>query len=273
MAFNIPWNFEMLMEHEDYSTSDFHYKVRAFILSTDGAEVASWTASAWSKERKFFCSAKVCGQQCNQDHEPRGMERGMLPHNTRDRAIKRAFVALIRNATGTTGYFKQALDNPSSNGGAEPGGLPPSWPCPECGGTMQLKEGKYGPYYSHKKGKDWHNLDAKIVSAEIAAAEPPETVEDDIPVNAGIASGPEQVPNDQQPPETPSMGDSEQEAPEFKNLGELLEKAWVQHGQTRSGVAFLAKFESAEAMTEAFKNGEVSLEALWSTVVDHKPMA
>ena len=34
----------------------------------------------------------------------------MLPHNVQDRALKRAFVAMIRNVTGTTGYFKQALD-------------------------------------------------------------------------------------------------------------------------------------------------------------------
>ena len=40
MAFGITWNYEMLMEHEDYETSDFHYKVRAFALSPDGAEVA-----------------------------------------------------------------------------------------------------------------------------------------------------------------------------------------------------------------------------------------
>ena len=163
MAFGITWNYEMLMEHEDYETSDFHYKVRAFALSPDGAEVASWTASAWSKERKFWCS-KDCPRDCAQNHAPKGMERGMLPHNTRDRAIKRGFVALIRNVTGTTGYFKQALDSPAnpseSTGDAQGTGYPPTIKCPENGEVMRLRDGKFGPYYSHKHGKEWHNIDA-----------------------------------------------------------------------------------------------------------------
>lgn len=39
--------------------------------------------------------------------------------------------------------------------------LPDKINCKEHGVPMYLRDGKFGPYYSHKQGDGWCNLDAK----------------------------------------------------------------------------------------------------------------
>ena len=109
-AFNISWSHDVLEEVEDFQGHEYRYKIHAYQLLGPDIKGPGWTATAWSRERKFWCSNRVCPDRCEGDHGPRGMEAAMLPHNVQDRALKRAFVAMIRNVTGTTGYFKQALD-------------------------------------------------------------------------------------------------------------------------------------------------------------------
>ena len=117
MAFNIGWDYEIVDAEEDTEKHVYSYTVRAHQLTPAGVKFGGWIASATSRERKFYCRGGSqekggCPRQCKQEHPPLGMEAAMLPHNVRDRAIKRAFVAMIRNATGTTGYFQTVGDGP-----------------------------------------------------------------------------------------------------------------------------------------------------------------
>lgn len=121
-AFNIQWGYDIIEEREDLETGDCFYRFRVYQILVSGHRVGGWEASAWSKERKFWCRGgqNGCAKQCDQEHPP-SMERQMLPHNVRDRALKRGFVAMIRNVTGTTGYFKGDLEGggveqPASSG-------------------------------------------------------------------------------------------------------------------------------------------------------------
>lgn len=98
-AFQIQWAYEVEEKIEDFVNHEYRYRIRAFQILANGASGPSWPAHAWSQEQRF---AGGPGS--------RGMEKEMLPHNVMDRAVKRAFVALIRNVSGTTGYFKQSLD-------------------------------------------------------------------------------------------------------------------------------------------------------------------
>ena len=95
MAFNIGWDYEIVDSEEDIEKHVYSYTVRAHQLTPDGVKFGGWMGSCSSQEKKF-----------------KGMELAMLRHNVRDRAIKRAFVAMIRNATGTTGYFQTVGDGP-----------------------------------------------------------------------------------------------------------------------------------------------------------------
>jgi hypothetical protein len=109
-AFNIAWSWELLEKLEDYHGHEFRYTFHAFQLLGAGVRGPGWVATAWSKERKFWCKGgraeDACPRDCLGNHGPKGMEAQMLPHNVQDRALKRAFVAMIRNLTGTSGYFK-----------------------------------------------------------------------------------------------------------------------------------------------------------------------
>lgn len=105
-AFKISWSYELTKQTEDFETGDFRYEFRCFTVPP--TQPAEWAASAWSKERRFWCR-RECLRDCAQDHPP-AMEKAMLPHNVKDRALKRGFVALMRNVTGTSGWFKMALD-------------------------------------------------------------------------------------------------------------------------------------------------------------------
>ncbi len=106
-AFRISWDYIVLVSEENFETWEFRYRHRAMALNPDGSVYSAWEGTAWSKERRFWCK-KTCPKPCAQDHDPFGMEREMLPHNVSDRSLKRAFVAMIRNVTGTSGYFKMA---------------------------------------------------------------------------------------------------------------------------------------------------------------------
>lgn len=105
-AFRIRWDFEVVYSHEEFDTGDFRYTVRAVALDHAQDPGAKWEASAWSKERKFWCS-RDCARDCDKAHPPK-QEKEVLWNNVKDRAIKRAFVNLIRNVTGTSGEFKEA---------------------------------------------------------------------------------------------------------------------------------------------------------------------
>ena len=159
-AFNIQWGYELVDELEDYETGDFRYRFFVFHLLGPGIRGPGWEASAWSKERKFWCRGgkNGCSPNCLQDHEP-SMERQMLPHNVRDRALKRGFVALIRNVTGTTGYFKGELDVSSesvaSNNGVDPDQHPWLVTCPEHNKDWFRSGNMREP--AHKQGNDWCN--------------------------------------------------------------------------------------------------------------------
>tara|TARA_Y100000310_G_scaffold343702_1_gene452567 strand:+ start:459 stop:1664 length:1206 start_codon:yes stop_codon:yes gene_type:complete len=160
-AFNIQWGYELVEQREDSSTHDYYYQFFAFQQLGPGVRGPGWDASAWSKERKFFCRGgrDGCPKDCPQTHQP-SMEAQMLPHNVRDRALKRAFVAMIRNVTGTTGYFKQALDNepddfdvdiPQGDGTDHP------WlaACPEHKQAWFQSKKMREP--AHKQGAGWCN--------------------------------------------------------------------------------------------------------------------
>ena len=92
-VFRIAWDYQILDQTEDSATPYYYYRVRAWAKAPDGSVGAAWEASCSSAEAKF-------GKMAPAD----------LQNNVRDRAIKRAFVNLIRNVTGTSGYFKEALD-------------------------------------------------------------------------------------------------------------------------------------------------------------------
>ena len=105
-AYNIQWQIDLIDQREDFVNHEYYYRYKAYQILSNGMAGPSWENSAWSKERKFWCASKQCDRQCLGDHGPRGMEAQMLPNNVRDRAYKRAFVAMIRNVTGATGLFK-----------------------------------------------------------------------------------------------------------------------------------------------------------------------
>lgn len=173
-AFRIVWQYRVIAFLEDDKTGDYRYTIQAFQLLSPGIEGIMWEASASSKERKFWCSAKSCPpKDCPQTHPP-AMERAMLRHNVKDRAIKRAFVALIRNITGTSGEFdpEQDVDGVAQTVGKVF--------CPEHKGVeMIFKEGKWGPYYSHKQGSKWCNKKAADVENAPSTAQPPATAHEE----------------------------------------------------------------------------------------------
>lgn len=111
-AFNIQWSYHVILQEENFETGDFKYRFAAYQMLGPSVEGPAWEGFAWSKEKKFWCRAgqSGCPNDCDKAHTP-AMELEMLPHNVRDRALKRAFVALIRNVTGATGYFNQAEDH------------------------------------------------------------------------------------------------------------------------------------------------------------------
>ena len=122
-AFNIQWDAQLVDEREDFVNHEYYYRYKAFQILSNGQPGPSWENSAWSKERKFWCASRQCERNCQGDHGPRGMEAQMLPNNVRDRAYKRAFVAMIRTVTGATGLFKTAaMDTSDTMGELDRGG-------------------------------------------------------------------------------------------------------------------------------------------------------
>ena len=184
-AFNISWSHDVLEEVEDFQGHEYRYKIHAYQLLGPDIKGPGWTATAWSRERKFWCSNRVCPDRCEGDHGPRGMEAAMLPHNVQDRALKRAFVAMIRNVTGTTGYFKQALDAGEAEGTGADGHLTV---CPihkikfyeNRIGWAHVIKGEVGP----RGGKVYCNRDDVEAGLKESGGElPPETVPAEAPAN------------------------------------------------------------------------------------------
>jgi hypothetical protein len=155
-AFNIAWSYEIIEQVEDYHSWTFRYTIRAFHLLGPGIEGPAWIASGSNRERKFWCRTD-CPRPCDQNHEP-SMEREMHPHNVRDRVLKRAFVGLIRNVTGTTGYFKAVADSDQER----PAALVKRQ-CVEHKKTYTRREKDGRVWYSHKEGNGYCNADRKLV--------------------------------------------------------------------------------------------------------------
>ena len=172
-AFRVEWDYDVEEKVEDFSTHNYRYRVHAYRLYAPGVRGTGWTATAWSRERKFWCNSQECPKGVHPEHQARGMDPHDMPHNVLDRAIKRAFVALIRNVTGTTGYFKEGSEEDSPGPGRaaalEPRaaqGLCPKhhvpfvhkvgksartgrpfnfWSCPEKDGSVYCKERPLDP--------------------------------------------------------------------------------------------------------------------------------
>lgn len=145
-AFNIAWSYEVIDQVEDYHTWNFRYTIRTFQLLGPGVEGPSWVTSGSNRERKFWCHSD-CPRPCDQEHEP-SMEREMHPHNVRDRVLKRGFVALIRNVTGTTGYFKEVADSEQERPAAQV-----RRQCAEHNKTFTRREKDGRVWYSHRPGQ------------------------------------------------------------------------------------------------------------------------
>lgn len=137
-AFRIVWKYRCLDKVEDFERMEFYYHIEAYQLLAPGVEGIAWEASAWSREKKF-----------------NGMEREMLHHNVRDRAIKRAFVALIRNIAAASGEFDP--------GGAIKATDDDALICSDHGVPfLYHAEGRYGPFYSHTGPK--HNVGERKIA-------------------------------------------------------------------------------------------------------------
>ncbi len=160
-AFRINWSFVVLDKTEDPKTKTFVYRIHAFALHPDGTAYASWIGSASSKESRF-----------------NNMEAAMLPHNVLDRAIKRSFVALIRNVTGTSGDFQTVMDEDigaastaSTNGVRSHKGSYTNAEirdgCPKHNEAWE--QGQYGAYHKMPRGQDLCSL-TKVLTAVIQEA-------------------------------------------------------------------------------------------------------
>ena len=155
--FNISWRPVAIEEFEDWDNFEFRYKYRAEALDANGNSYAAWVAMAWSKEKKF-----------------NGMDRADLANNVQDRAIKRAFVNLIKNVTGSSAIFKRAqVDHAdvdpqpvaTARVKAEVKNGSHSWfdICPIHSEEF-FKKGKM-PVWAHKSGSAWCNQPSAIASA------------------------------------------------------------------------------------------------------------
>ena len=156
-AFRIAWDYVWLLEEEDFEKNKFRYRCRAFATNPDGTIYAAWEAHASSDESRF-----------------NGFPVADYPNIVRDRCLKRAFVNLIRNVTGTSGEFKGALDTTDA-GSAKVEDMPfdPSemaledWMerCPIHG--VEWRENRNGFAHTHgAANKTWCNRD-RIIAAEV----------------------------------------------------------------------------------------------------------
>jgi hypothetical protein len=180
-AFRVAWSYKILESFEDRETHTYRYKIQTFALNPDTSSYASWIGSASSRERKFFCR-RSCQSDCSQQHAP-AMEAEMLPHNVLDRAIKRSFVALIRNVTGTSGDFQTVMDEGQDVAGtASANGTQAGTAAARRGSYTNAEirdgcpkhneaweQGQYGPYHKMPRGQDLCSL-TKVLTAFIQEA-------------------------------------------------------------------------------------------------------
>jgi hypothetical protein len=171
-AFNISWSHDVLEQVEDFEGHEYRYKIHAYQLLGPDIKGPGWTATCWSKEKRF-----------------NNMEKEMLPHNVMDRALKRAFVAMIRNVTGTTGYFKQALDAGDADGAGV--GTKNDMLCPVHKKTW-FKTGRMTDFahpiegeVGARGGKVWCNREQALAELKDSGGE--------LPADAAPATKPEKV--------------------------------------------------------------------------------
>lgn len=107
-AFNVVWGYEIEDSHEDFEGNDFRYRVKATAYAGPDTPGASWSATASSRE------SRIAAPQNDQ---------ASLANMTLDRAIKRAFVNLMKNVTGASSIFREAdtSDSRASNQRAQHG--------------------------------------------------------------------------------------------------------------------------------------------------------
>jgi hypothetical protein len=145
-AFQIRWDYEVVSEIEDFEQKLFRYRVRAVAKDGLGNVGASWEAQASSEESAF-----------------NGMDKAALPNNVLDRAIKRAFVNLMKNCTGASGIFKEASvgDERDQSTKESEAGHPWLVKCPIHGVNWRKQTDKKDPsksWMSHKsKDGTWCN--------------------------------------------------------------------------------------------------------------------
>ncbi len=149
MAFGIRWDYEVIDETVDIERGHYRYVVEAFALDSAGQRGAKWRGVADSRSSKF-------GR----------MEAGELEHNVFDRALKRAFVNLIRNVTAASGEFQTIVDDTDVDVYTQAderidtsGGFDPSRFCPLHSNVQNRKawvawqKGEYGRYHRMDNGK------------------------------------------------------------------------------------------------------------------------
>ena len=170
-AFRVVWDAEITWEYEDFKTWDFRYKAKAWKLVAPGVIGAKWEASGWSREKRFWCSKKKgCTPNCLQDHPPKGMDPGDMPHNLRTRVLKRAIVGLARAVTGTSGEFAEGMDEDTKDGATL---------CRIHNVAVTEKDGRFGTFWSHKNGKKWCNPKGDDLVIE-ATGEVPASPQDEV---------------------------------------------------------------------------------------------
>ena len=104
--FSLHIDHEYTLEREDLAERMLLYRCRAFQLLGPNIRGTSYEATAFNRERRFWCRGgqNGCPKECSQDHPP-SMEFATQLDNVRRRAYTRAVKGLVRLLTGTTGYF------------------------------------------------------------------------------------------------------------------------------------------------------------------------
>ena len=158
-TFGLHIDHEYVREDEDFEKRILRYRCRAFILMGPGVRGTSYEATAFNREKRFWCHGGQdgCPKNCPQNHEP-SMHFGDQIDNVRRRAHSRAVKGLIRLVTGTTGYFDLM----------EEGDQPSRQPQRRGGGQRRPQQQTQQPPAEEKKKAtldDWRKKFARLKTA------------------------------------------------------------------------------------------------------------